>query len=100
MGKGQLHIYDVIRRPVITEKSHVMVDIGNQYVFEVEQRANKVQIKEAVEKIFDVNVIKVNTMMMPAKRGRRGRKLFVRAKPWKKAVVTLQPGQEITLFNV
>ena len=46
MGKGQLHIYDVIRRPVITEKSHVMVDIGNQYVFEVEQRANKVQIKE------------------------------------------------------
>ena len=100
MGKGQLHIYDVIRRPVITEKSHQMVDAGNQYVFEVEQRANKVQIKEAVEKIFDVNVVKVNTMIMPAKRGRRGRKMYVRAKPWKKAVVTLQPGQEITLFNV
>lgn len=100
MGKGQLHIYDVIRRPVITEKSHELADAGNQYVFEVEQRANKVQIKEAVERIFDVNVVKVNTMMMPAKRGRRGRKVYVRAKSWKKAVVTLAPGQEITLFNV
>ncbi|HMM27506.1 MAG: 50S ribosomal protein L23 [Chloroflexota bacterium] len=100
MGKGHLHVYDVIRRPVITEKSHQMVDASNQYVFEVERRANKIQIKEAVERIFDVSVVKVNTMMMPAKRGRRGRKVYVRAKPWKKAVVTLAPGQEITLFNV
>ena len=97
---AELHLYDVIRRPVITEKSNIQADEQNQYVFEVEQRANKVQIKEAVERIFDVNVVKVNTMMMPAKRGRRGRKVYVRAKPWKKAVVTLAPGQEITLFNV
>lgn len=100
MGKGELHVYDIIRRPVITEKSHEMVESGNQYVFEVERRANKLQVKQAVERIFDVKVVKVNTMMMPAKRGRRGRKVYVRAKPWKKAVVTLEPGQEITLFNV
>jgi len=100
MGKGHLHIYDTIRRPVITEKSHEMVESDNQYVFEVAQRANKLQIKEAVERIFDVNVVKVNTLMMPPKRGRRGRKFYVRAKAWKKAIVTLSPGQEITLFNV
>ncbi len=100
MGKGALHVYDVIRRPVITEKTHEMADAANQYVFEVDMRANKLQVKDAVERIFDVSVVKVNTMVMPPKRGRRGRKFYVRSKAWKKAVVTLAPGQEITLFNV
>jgi large subunit ribosomal protein L23 len=70
----ELHLYDVLRRPVITEKSHVMAEQHNQYVFEVDLRANKIQIKQAVETIFDVNVVKVNTMVMPIKRGRRGRR--------------------------
>ena len=67
---AELHLYDVIRRPVITEKSTEMADGDNKYVFEVAQKANKIQVKEAVEEIFDLEgkVIKVNTMVMPAKR--------------------------------
>ncbi|MBZ0300196.1 MAG: 50S ribosomal protein L23 [Anaerolineae bacterium] len=94
-----LHIYDVIKRPVITEKSSGQVDDLNQYVFEVSQEANKIQIKEAVEVIFDVEVLKVRTMVQPAKRGQRGRKAYVRSKQWKKAIVTLAEGSEIDLFN-
>lgn len=96
----EIHIYDVLRRPVITEKSNVMADELNQYVFEVAAGANKIQIKEAVEVIFDVTVKKVHTMVMPAKRGRRGRNWYVRSKQWKKAIVTLEDGNEIELFNV
>ena len=95
----ELHIYDVIRRPLITEKSSVQADELNQYVFEVASNANKIQIKDAVEVIFDVSVTKVNTMVMPAKRGRRGRNWYMRSKQWKKAVVTLAEGDEIELFN-
>ena len=94
-----LHIYDVIRRPVITEKSSIQADDLNQYVFEVASNANKIQIKEAIEVIFDVTVEKVNTMVMPAKRGRRGRSWYMRSRQWKKAVVTLAEGDEIELFN-
>jgi len=96
----QLHLYDIIKRPVITEKTHEMADANNQYVFEVDMRANKVQIAEAVMRIFDVDVLNVNTMVVPAKRGRRLRKYYVRKKAWKKAVVTVPPGQTISLFKV
>jgi large subunit ribosomal protein L23 len=95
-----IHIYDVLRRPVITEKSNVMADELNQYVFEVTYNANKVQIKEAIEVLFDVDVVKVHTMVMPAKRGRRGREWYMRSKAWKKAVVTLAADDTIELFNV
>jgi large subunit ribosomal protein L23 len=97
-----LHLYDIIRRPVITEKSHEMAEMENQYVFEVDMRANKIQIKEAVELIFDVDVIKVNTMVMPAKRGGsgRGRRVYTRSSAWKKAIVTVPPGQTISVFNL
>jgi large subunit ribosomal protein L23 len=96
----ELHLYDVILRPVITEKSNVMSSDLNQFVFEVDQRANKFQIKEAVEVIFDVDVTNVRTMIMPAKRGRRGRKWYLRTKQWKKAIVTLAEGDSIELFNL
>ncbi|MBN1203200.1 MAG: 50S ribosomal protein L23 [Anaerolineae bacterium] len=96
-----MHLYDIIVRPVITEKSHDMADMLNQYVFEVNMRANKIQIKEAVETIFDVDVQKVNTMVMPTKRGFRwGRKAYTRSSAWKKAIVTVAPGQSISLFNL
>lgn len=95
----ELHIYDVIRRPVITEKATVQADELNQYVFEVDRRANKIQIREAVEVIFEVSVTKVRTMVQPAKRGRRGRDWMMRTKEWKKAIVTLAHGDEIDLFN-
>lgn len=94
-----LHLYDVIRRPVVTEKTNVMT-VQNQFVFEVAPNANKVQIKEAVEVIFDVEVVKVNTMIMPYKRGKRGRKFYRRTQQWKKAVVTLVQGDTISLFEV
>ena len=95
-----LHLYEVLRRPVITEKSNILNDDDNKYVFEVAANANKQQIREAVEVIFDVGVIKVNTMIMPAKRGRRGRKWYIRSRQWKKAVVSLEPGDKINLFDV
>lgn len=96
----ELHIHDVIRRPVITEKSNGLSERLNQYVFEVAQNANKVQIREAVEFVFDVEVSKVNTMIMPAKRGRRGRKWYIRSAQWKKAIVSLKEGYTIKLFDV
>ena len=95
----ELHLYDIIRRPVITEKATAQADELNQYVFEVDRKANKIQIKEAVEVIFEVSVTKVRTMVQPAKRGRRGRDWTLRTKEWKKAIVTLAPGDEIDLFN-
>ena len=96
---ADLHIYDVLRRPVVSEKTAVMTDEQNQYVFEVAEEANKIQIKEAIEVIFEVEVVKVNTMIVPAKRGRRGRNWYLRSKQWKKAVVTLATDQKIELFN-
>jgi large subunit ribosomal protein L23 len=96
----ELHLYDVLVRPVVTEKSAIQSDELNQYVFEVASDANKVQIKEAIEVIFDVTVVKVNTMVMPAKRGRRGRNWYVRSRQWKKAIVTLPSDQKIELFNL
>ncbi|MFZ4826945.1 MAG: 50S ribosomal protein L23 [Phototrophicaceae bacterium] len=97
---AELHPYDVLRRPVITEKATEMGDELNQYVFEVAPSANKIQIKDAVELAFDVTVVNVRTMVMPAKRGRRGRNWYMRTREWKKAIVTLADGDEIKLFNV
>jgi large subunit ribosomal protein L23 len=94
-----LHVYDVIKRPVITEKSTIQSDDHNQYVFEVDLRANKIQIKDAVELLFEVTVDQVRTMVQPAKRARRGRAMYRRTGQWKKAVVTLAEGDEIDLFN-
>lgn len=96
---SELHLYDVIRRPVISEKTTAQAAEHNVYVFEVDSRANKPLIKEAVEAIFGVSVLKVRTAVMPAKRGRRMRKSFIRTKEWKKAFVTVAPGQSIDLYG-
>jgi large subunit ribosomal protein L23 len=95
-----LHLYDVIRRPVITEESQRMADEENVYTFEVDMRANKPIIKEAVETVFGVSVLKVRTAIMPAKRGQRFRQKIVRRSEWKKAIVTVAPGQKIDMFGV
>ncbi len=97
---AEIHLYEVLKRPVITEKSAVQSDELNQYVFEVAPDANKIQIKEAVELIFEVTVLNVNTMVMPAKRGRRGRNWYLRSRQWKKAIVTVGPDDKIELFNL
>lgn len=90
-----MDIYEVIIRPVTTEKSELRKDLG-QYTFEVHRRANKQQIREAVAEIYGVDVVAVNVMNMPAKiRHTRGRRARVHLPVWKKAVVTLAPGQRI-----
>jgi large subunit ribosomal protein L23 len=99
----ELHPYDVIRRPVITEKSTLLQDAENQFVFEVASNANKFQIKEAVELIFGIDpddILQVRTMVMPAKRGKRGRTFYIRRRQWKKAIVTLSEGISLEIFNV
>ena len=94
---AELRIEDVIRRPLITEKNTVLMEIG-QYTFEVAPEANKFQIREAVEKTFNVKVQAVNTMNMPRKERRRGRR-YGQVPGWKKAIVTLQPGDVIDIFE-
>lgn len=93
-----MNVYEVLRRPVVTEKSMILSDQG-KYIFEVDRRANKHQVKQAVEKIFDVTVLSVNVVWMPAKRARYGRRVVVKKPAWKKAIVTLAPGETITLFE-
>jgi large subunit ribosomal protein L23 len=95
-----MHPYEILRRPVITEKSTFQSDILGQYTFEVDRRANKKQVKEAVETVFDVEVERVRIINMPAKRVRRyGRREVVRKPGWKKAIVTLSPGDRIEFFE-
>ena len=92
-----MHLYEILRRPLITEKSATLQAAG-KYAFEVAGGANKVQIKQAVEKAFKVEVTAVNVMTVPGKERRVGRRLILTA-PWKKAIVTLKPGDKIELFE-
>jgi len=92
-----MHVYEVLRRPVITEKNTMLLAQG-KYTFDVRQEANKSQIKAAVEKAFKVNVVSVNVINVPGKMRRAGRRR-VMSPPWKKAVVTLEQGQKIELFE-
>ncbi len=94
-----MHIYQVLKRPIVTEKSLGHLQPANQYAFEVDIRANKLQVKEAVETAFGVKVEKVRIMRMPAKIGRYGRRAVVKRPMWKKAIVTLAPGDSIQLFE-
>lgn len=89
---------DLIRRPVVTEKATGLME-NNMYVFEVDRRANKTEIRQAVEKLFDVKVEKVNTMIVPAKKKRVGRNTGYTSE-WKKAIVKLTPdSKSIEIFG-
>ncbi|MFC2021825.1 50S ribosomal protein L23 [Chloroflexota bacterium] len=92
-----MHLYEVLRRPLITEKSTALQAEG-KYAFEVAKLANKPQIKQAVEKTFKVEVTAVNVMIVSGKRRMLGRRQLP-AQPWKKAIVTLKPGDKIELFE-
>ncbi|MCA9974927.1 MAG: 50S ribosomal protein L23 [Anaerolineales bacterium] len=95
-----MHWREIIRRPVVTEKSNFAADELNQYTFVVDSRANKLQIKQAIELAWpDVTVDKVRVANMPAKRSRRWRRVTVRKSGWKKAIVTLALGDSIDLFE-
>ncbi|MBN2106885.1 MAG: 50S ribosomal protein L23 [Deltaproteobacteria bacterium] len=91
-------IYACIRRPIVTEKSSLAKETATQYVFEVDQRANKVEIKNAVQRLFNVTVQSVNVMNFEGKRKRMGR-LVGKRPDWKKAVITLKKGDSIEYFE-
>ena len=90
--------YEILKRPLVTEKSTVEKDERNKLCFEVDRRANKIQIKGAVEKIFKVNVLDVSTIRMKGKKKRVGRH-FTKLPDWKKAVVTIKAGQRVEFFE-
>ncbi len=92
-----MHLYEVLRRPLITEKN-AMLQAQGKYAFEVAEEANKHQVKQAVEKAFDVKVTAVNVLTVPGKRRRVGRRQVL-TPSWKKALVTLQPGDKIGFFE-
>ena len=89
--------YDIIIRPVMTEKSNDLLELENKVTFRVKFDANKPQIKEAVQQLFDVDVDGVNTLIMPGKPKRVGRFLG-RRRAWKKAIVQLAEGEYIDFY--
>lgn len=92
-----MSIYDVLRRPLVTEKSTRLSE-RNKYVFEVKKTASKDEVKQAVEKAFKVGVVSVNIIMVPGESKRMGKRQ-VSAPAWKKAVVTLKEGDKIQFFE-
>ncbi len=92
-----MNLYQILQRPLITEKNAALQASG-KYAFEVTKGANKVQIKQAVEKAFKVKVTAVNVMMVPGKQRRVGRRQIL-TPTWKKAIVTLKPGDKIEIFE-
>ncbi len=98
---SQRRPYEIIIRPVITEKTNRLMEDYNKYTFEVDINASKSEIKRAVEELFGVKVKKVNTMIVKPKKKRiLGRfRQYGRTKKWKKAIVTLEPDQKIDLLS-
>ena len=93
-------IYDVIRRPLVTEKSNYQSNKLRQYSFEVDKNATRTLVKDALETLFDVKVVRVNIMNTAAKRSRRrNRRLLVRDAGFKKAIVTLAEGSTLEIFE-
>ena len=93
-----MEAHRILKRPIITEKSNYQADMLRRYTFEVDLETNKQEIRQAVEAMFDVDVDKVNTMVMPGKPRRFGRR-FGYTSMWKKAIVTLAPGDSISFFE-
>jgi len=90
--------HDIVIRPLITEKTSIQKEVNNQITFEVDRRANRVEIKKAIENIFNVNVFGVRTMQVKGKTKQRGR-IVGKRRDWKKAIVTLMPGERIDFFE-
>jgi large subunit ribosomal protein L23 len=90
---------EIIRRPIIlTEKSNRLREGENQVIFEVHKDANKIQIKDAIQRLFKVGVVDVNTLNMRGKDKRMGRG-YAKLRNWKKAIVTLKAGDQIQFFD-
>jgi large subunit ribosomal protein L23 len=93
-----MELYQVLKRPIVTEKSDAQADAMNRYTFEVDVRATKQLVREAVETLFDVEVVQVRTMNVRGKVRRFGR-IQGRTSDWKKAIVTLADGESISYFE-
>ena len=91
-------MYQIIKRPIITEKSTLQKEFTNKLAFEVDPKANKIEIKQSVEKLFNVKVLNVRSLKVKGKKKRMGR-WEGRSKSWKKAIVTLRPGDHIEFFE-
>jgi large subunit ribosomal protein L23 len=89
-----MELYHIIKRALLTEKSTIGREAANQYNFEVDPKANKIEVKQAIEKIFKVKVLSVRVLAVHGKTKRVG-KVLGKKKDWKKAVVTLAPGERI-----
>ena len=94
-------ILDILRRPLVTEKTNYQVNDLHQYVFEVASFATRSMIRDAVQTLFDVKVVRVNVINAPAKRTRRAksRRLLIRSAGYKKAIITLAPDNRIPIFE-
>jgi len=92
-----MHLYEVLRRPLVTEKNTALQAM-NKYAFEIADGANKTMIQQAVETAFKVKVTKVNIVTVRGKYKRVGRRM-THTNPWKKAIITLQPGDKIEYFE-
>ena len=90
--------YEIIKRPLITEKTNVQKELANQLSFEVCREANRIEIKKAIESIFNVRVAEVRTMQIKGKIKQRGR-ITGKRRDWKKAIVKLMPGERIEFFE-
>ena len=90
--------FEIIKRPLNTEKTNIQKEISNQVSFEVDRRANRIEIKSAIETAFKVRVVSVQTMQIKGKSKRRGR-IVGKRRDWKKAIVTLMPGERIDFFE-
>jgi len=91
-------LHEVIIRPLITEKTSIQKELNNQLTFEVDRRANRIEIKRAIESIFKVRVASVKTMQVTGKTKQRGR-ITGKRRDWKKAIVKLVPGERIDFFE-
>ena len=89
---------EIIIRPLITEKTSIQKELHNQLTFEVDRRANRIEIAQAIESLFNVRVAAVKTMQVTGKTKRRGR-VTGKRRDWKKAIVTLMPGERIDFFE-
>ena len=90
--------YDIIQRPLITEKTSIQKEMANQLTFEVDRKANRIEIRRAIERIFNVRVATVRTMQVKGKVKQRGR-IVGKRRDWKKAIETLRPGERIDFFE-
>ena len=93
-----MELYHIVKKALITEKSTLAREEANKYVFEVDRRANKIEIVNAIEKLFKVKVLDVHVMNVTGKKKRLGR-VVGQKRSWKKAVVTLAPGNRIEIYE-